>query len=357
MTDDGWTALVDGMRAAGESLDAATAALDAAERADGRRALLRAVNNLLGRLEVDRDRPELMPFNGWREKFFMDNPDYRYWITDIRDDRSYRITGNIGQSVYQSITVYSGKGVGDAAAVARIDSDDLGVDADGDFGVTLATNDFGAAPGLTLPSGSTSLWVRYAHHGADPERPGWCRIETLDPPPAPAAVRTRTLDAGLSRIGAVIANVPQVFELSVAADAKEPNTVRRWSAMAGGAAFTEPGIDYLRGAWQLDEGEALLIEGVPPPCRHWNIVLYSRFLNSLDYGHRTVSRTGASSTLTDGRYRFVLAARDPGVRGYDWLDTEGRRFGLFVLRFLQPGAAPDLPQAQRIRLGDLEVLR
>ena len=329
------------MRTAGEALAEFTAGLDAQDRADGQRALVRAVNNLLGRLEVDRERPELAPFNGWREKFFMDNPDFRYWITDIRDDRSYEITGNVGDSVYQSITVYSGRGVADAAAVARWDSDDLDVDADGNYALTLAD----------LPQGSSSFWVRYAHLRSDPARPGWCGIEVLDAASTPAA--PADLDRALSRLGSVIANVPKVFQFSTAEDAHSPNTVRHWSAMAGGAAFTEPGIHYLRGAWHLADGEALILEGTPPACRHWNIVLYNRFLNSLDHRHRTVTRTAASTTLVDGRFRFVLAAEDPEVDGYDWLDTEGLGFGLFVLRFLHADAEPELPTARRVTLKEL----
>ncbi|BBZ32387.1 DUF1214 domain-containing protein [Mycolicibacterium confluentis] len=342
MTRDGWQAFVDGLRTAGDALAESTAHLDAQDRAHGQRALVRAVNNLLGRLEVDRDRPELAPFNGWREKFFMDNPDFRYWITDIRHDRTYRITGNVGDSVYQSITVYSGSGVADAAAVARLDSDDLEVGAAGDFTATLSD----------LPAGSSSVWVRYAYESAAPDDPGWCRIDVLDAVDDEPPVAT-DLDRALRRLGTVIANVPKVFEVSTTADAQSPNTVRHWSAMAAGAAFTEPGIHYLRGSWQLADGEALVLEGTPPTCRHWNIVLYNRFLNSLDHRHRTVTRTAASSALVDGRFRFVLAAEDPGVAGCDWLDTEGLGFGLFVLRFLHADAAPELPVARRVRLEEL----
>jgi hypothetical protein len=131
-----------------------------------------------------------------------------------------------------------------------------------------------------------------------------------------------------------------------------PNEVRHWSEMAGGAAFTEPGIHYLRGAWQLADGEALVVEGEPPPCRWWNVLLYSRFLNSLDHRARSVSRTDATARLVDGRYRFVISGRDPGG-GWDWLDTEGRPFGLFVFRFLQPDHEPELPTVRRCGVDEL----
>ena len=102
--DQIWSELVDSLGEAGARLAAITEDLGPVEAADGYRALLRALNNQLGRFEVDRERPELVPFNGWREKFFMDNPDFRYWVADVRDDRRYRITGTVGDAAYQSIT-------------------------------------------------------------------------------------------------------------------------------------------------------------------------------------------------------------------------------------------------------------
>jgi hypothetical protein len=353
--DDAWQKLADGLRVAGHRL-AETPGLSAAERADGYRSLTRALNNLLGRLESDPGRPELVEFNGWRQKFFMDNPDYRYWITDIRDDRTYRIVGNIGGSVYQSITVYSGTGVADAAAVARIDSDELTVDADGGFTLTLTPQSAGVTTGLAVPSGASSLWVRHVHDDIDHDPAGWCRIEAVgapaDPPPFDEAAFAR----GLSQLGKFVGRLPQAFQYATAADTQSPNAIRRWDAMAGGAAFTEPGIQYLRGAWQLDADQALVIEGDVVACRHFNIVLYSRFLNSLDHRHRVVSRTAATTTLTGGAYRYVLAARDPGVASCDWLDTEGRDFGLFVMRFLQPTHEPSLPTVRVVTRDELRAL-
>jgi hypothetical protein len=272
----------------------------------------------------------------------MDNPDYRYWITDIHDNRRYRVIGNVGDSTYQSITMYAGTNVANAVAVARIDTDAMAVDGDGNFEATLSA-----------PQGATSLWVRYIHDVVDPRRPGWCRIETADPPASPPPLDPADIKRKLSGLGAFMSQIPAVFGMSVAEDAKAPNTVRRWAAMTGGAAFTEPGIDYLRGGWELADGEALLIEGAVPHCRHWNIVLYSRFLNSLDYRHRVVCRTGATTTVSDGRFRFVLAGRDPGIDGYDWLDTEGRSFGLFVMRFLQLAGEPELPSVRRLTVAEL----
>lgn len=354
-THAAWNEFVDGLRAAGDQLAADTAGLDPVERADAFRALLRGLNNQLGRLEVDRERPELVAFNGWREKMLMDNPDFRYWVADIRDDRRYRISGSLGDAVYQSVTVYSASGALDTTADARIDSDSTTFDADGRFELTVSR----VAPAdgsdwLELPGGATALWVRQFHHDAAHDRLGWCRIDPLDdPPPAPP------LDPGrfgrhLARLGKGLAALPAIWSASVRDDLAEPNTVRHWSEMAGGAAYTEAGIHYLRGAWGLGDGEALVIEGNAPPCRYWNVLLYSRSLNSLDHRSRRVSRTGGTAQTTDGRYRFVISATEPATTG-DWLDTEGRPFGLFVFRFLQPATEPDLPTVRRCRITDIEA--
>lgn len=127
-----------------------------------------------------------------------------------------------------------------------------------------------------------------------------------------------------------------------------------WSVRkaAGGAVYTEPGIHYQRGSWRLAADEALVIEGKAVETRHFSMVLYSRFLNSLDYRNRPVSLpTHSLKRDAKGIFRIVLAPRDPGAG--NWLDTEGREFGLFAFRWLQPATAPDTPTARVVKLSEL----
>lgn len=341
-----WQAFVEGLRTAGERLDQLTQGLDDEARADGYRALVRGLNNQLGRFEVDRERPELVAFNGWREKMFMDNPDFRYWVADVRDDRAYRITGSIGDAVYLSVTAYSAAGGLEAAATARLDSDSIRLDGDGRFQLTASSRRPDAeGDWLELPEGATTIWVRQFHQDAATDTPGTCAIEPLDGPSPPPSIDVDRFSRHLARLGRGVSAFPAIFEASVHHDLEHPNQVRHWDEMVGGAAFTEPDIRYVRGAWQLRPGESLVLEGEVPPCRYWNLLLYGRFLNSLDHRSRRVSLTGGTAQLEDGRYRVTLAEQDPRD-GSDWLDTEGRPFGLFVFRFLQPEHEPVLPTAQ-----------
>ena len=352
--EQAWAAFVRSLATTGERLAAQTASLTPMEQADAFRALTRSVNNHLGRFEVDRERPELVFFNGWREKLFMDNPDFRYWVADIRDDRRYRITGAVGDAAFVSITAYSSSGTLDAAASSRLDSDCLTIGADGTFSVVLSSDEPMASGDdwMPLPQGASAVWVRHFHHDVAADDLGRCTIEALDPPPPPPPIDPEAFTRRLHRLGRTVGAFPAVVEAAAAADAARPNEVRHWAEMAGGAAFTEPGIHYLRGGWQLAPGEALVIEGDVPECRYWNVLLSSRFLNSLDHRARPVSCTGRHARLTDGRYRFVLADTDPGGAG-NWLDTEGRPFGIVVFRFLQPTTEPALPSARVVPLDEV----
>ena len=58
------------------------------------------------------------------------------------------------------------------------------------------------------------------------------------------------------------------------------------------------------------------------------------------------ARAGASD-----RFRIVIAGEDPGVA--NWLDTEGRPFGIFVIRWLQPQSTPALPATRVVSIADL----
>lgn len=354
--DEAWNELAESIRRAGERVGQLTADLDEAERADGLQSVLRALNNHLGRFEIDRERPELVFFNGPRQKFFMDNPDFRYWVADIRGDRSYRITGTVGDAAFQSVTVYAGTAMA-ATATARIDSDDLRVDDDGRFELTLSREQPARGAWLPLTDDATMVWVRQFHEDVANDRLGDCAIEPLDDPGPASMSAEDEMARRLRRLGRSVAIVPEVFAMSWKAEADTPNQLRHWSEMTGGAGMTEPDIHYLRGSWQLAPGEALVVEGSTVPCRYWNILLYSRYLNSLDFRSRSVSRTSGTARLHDGRYRFVIAAEDPGDH-VDWLDTEGRTFGLVVMRWLQPSTSVPVPTTRVVTLRALhEELR
>jgi len=333
-------------------MDEATRDLSAEERADGFRALARALSNQLGRLEVDDASPELAPFNLWRQKFYMDNPDCLYWVAEVAPGGCYRIDGVARNAVFTSVNVYAGSSL-QAQTVARLTSDDLQCDEEGRFRLTLGGNpDTSSGQWVAIPEGANMVWVRQFYD--QPElMDGSCAITRLDSVSAPPILEVERFAKRLGITAATMRQSSKVIAQGAASEAELPNAIREWSEMQGGAVYTEPGIHYQRGAWRLEPGQGLVIEGTPVPARHWSVLLYSRFLNSLDYRNRTVSLTGPRVHLgAEGRFRIVLADEDPGVP--NWLDTEGRPYGHFVIRWLQPSATPVLPTVRVVDLAALE---
>jgi hypothetical protein len=349
-----WQRLVESLAAAGRRMDEATASgVSAAERADGFRALARALANQLGRLEVDDATPELAPFNGWRQKFYMDNPDCLYWVAEIAPGGRYRLDGVARGAVFSSVNVYAGSGL-EARAVARITSDELQCDPEGRFTLTLG-GEAAQAEGqwVALPSGANTVWVRQFYDGPA-TMDGTCAITRLDRAAPPPFIEPERFARRLANLGATLDTASRVLARGGRGESDAANQIREWSEMQGGAVYTEPGIHYQRGAWQLEPSQALKIEGRVAPARHWSILLYSRFLNSLDARNRPVSLTGARVRAdADGRFTIVLAGEDPGVP--NWLDTEGRPFGIFVIRWLQPASRPELPTLRVVSVAELRA--
>jgi hypothetical protein len=75
-------------------------------------------------------------------------------------------------------------------------------------------------------------------------------------------------------------------------------------------------------------------------------------MQTYDYAHRQVSLNRAQTRLgPDGSFRIVIAHRDPGVP--NWLDTEGRAFGLVFWRFMLPEGPIETPAAVVMPVGDV----
>ena len=126
------------------------------------------------------------------------------------------------------------------------------------------------------------------------------------------------------------------------------NVLGKPRAQPGGAGD----VMYGGGWWNLGADEALLVECEPPDARYWSIQLYSYpWFESLDFANRVNSLTGHQIHVDeDGRFRVVVAHRDPGVQ--NWLDTEGRREGLVTYRWVFSRTKP-APSSRTVALSRL----
>ena len=83
-------------------------------------------------------------------------------------------------------------------------------------------------------------------------------------------------------------------------------------------------------------------------------MLWNRYLQTYDYVHRSVSLNRAQTQLdADGWFTVVISNRNPGVA--NWIDTEGKWFGLVFWRFMLPEGPIETPQASVVPIDSLRL--
>jgi hypothetical protein len=319
-------------------------------------------------LEGDPERPELVRIVSPTRKFLGDNPDAIYHFARIRGDRSYRITGAIGDACYVSFTIH-GRGadgkLGGAAEPVLADVNDRGLKlaADGSFEIVLSPEPApGARNWLKLPPNAASLITRHYYElaespAADPQRRVPIAIAPLDAPGrrpslSDAAVAPRLRDVAEFVRGATVGRpkfaVSPPFVSTTPNELGEPMVFR----MAGSDSWGAVDIAYSMGPFSLGPDEALLMEGRFPPCAFANVVLWNKQLAAFEYRDRRVSLNRVQTKLEpDGSFRMVIAHRDPGVP--NWLDTEGHAEGSIFWRFLLPESKPEKPRCRVVPVASL----
>lgn len=317
-------------------------------------------------LEADPERPAWTPYSGPTRKMLGDNPDALYYFAPVRGDRRYRIRGNLAGATFTSFTVDSGSAEGGAASrsTAAIDDSGMEVASDGSFEILVGGERPARGNWLPLDPQAGQITTRHYFESRN------CiinqtafaiplSIEPLDAPPlAPAPG-----DAEIARrIGAVARFTEAMLRMSVMGAAAGTTPPAWFSTVpnvfpAPGQWLSETGYGnlhahYCAAPFALGPEQALLIEGELPQCRFANVMLWNRFMQTFDYTRRQISLNRSQMHfLPDGRYRIVVAHRDPGVPG--WLDTEGRSSGLVYWRFLLARGTVPTPLARVVDAGSL----
>ena len=344
---------------------------------------------LVGLFERDPAAPRFHRIVAPDRKLLGDNPDAVYFDAPISADHAYRVTGETKGATYVSITVESGAAWGsmDNQVVGVLNDESFDIDADGRFEIRL-----GGEPRqrnwLALPEGAGSISTRHyfedathaaadparvpamhievvpgggdhdsdaTHAAADPARVPAMRIEVIgDSPTPPARPSDATVAAGIRRVAGL------VRELTV--DRPPKGQPRSWISRVPNE-FPPPGkpgdlglaafdAAYAMAPFVVGPDEALVIKARWPQCRYANVCLWNRHLQSFDYASRSISLNRAQTVAdADGRFTAVISHTDPGTP--NWLDTEGRPFGIVYWRFMLPEGEIQTPQAELVPLADL----
>lgn len=309
---------------------------------------------LLGHVWADKVRPRFVDIVGPYLKWGGDNSDAFYQLAPVDPDRTYRVTGHLGDAVYASVTVYGGPDDGrysDHIVGMVNDRDFRPVTAeDGTFSFWMSPREQ-EGPGILLTPGAVFALTR--DYLIDPERgrrAEW-KIEAIDEASVAAAPK-RDTDADLARRfrAALIwlrqqsAMVPIPLGEPNSIDEPYPVPTVTFGWAAGDAA-------YAMGSFELGADEALVIEGRSPECVFWNLCCWNQLLHTYDYAYERVTLNGGQLQYEpDGSWRIVVSAFDPGHP--NWLSTAGHQRGRLWFRWFLPEATPSRPTTRVVPVTD-----
>lgn len=309
-------------------------------------------------LYQDPDNPDFVPF--WYN-YGAPNPDDIYTSTPIRGDGVYRISGTRGSARIVTFSIGSGlffpRGTGDRMGpnLAEYDLDTIELGKDGAFEVLLSAQRPEGYRGNWWhldPKGSNIL-VRQRSYDWRNEIPGRLAIQRLDQPIARPRQTVEQLNDNMQQLAEwteswakwTIEFTNRLYRAGLV-NKVEVNGLHD----VGGYAIQK----YIMGLWDIAPDEALIYETeVPGQCRYWAIELVDELYATLDHMNlnRQSSLNGHSARLdSDGKFRAVISARDPGVP--NWLDTADYQRGGIFGRWQQCDRYP-VPTVKKIKLADL----
>lgn len=362
----GWNEFIDGMRVLPDQL---LAKLPAEQRADpqvrqeiGRLALASFAAALLESLGSDGDHPAFVANQNLALNYPQPNGDTVYRITRVTPGGTYRLRGDRGSlrlaNIGQSGPMPGEPGGGSLQGGPKrefLDLNSLRVDKLGRFDVIVSpvrpegyTGDW-----WKLEPNTTRLLLRTVQADTAVERDPTISIERLDIPPQRARVPAAVLEQRLRDLPRAAALLPSIF-VSSGARLRAEGYLHRFKLVDAAQNGGLSGQSYYSSAFDLTEGEALLIAVRPPAkCLYRSIQLASEFNETIDWHNNQSSLNDVQAKPDrDGILRIVVAMKDPGVP--NWLHTAGYSRGIVEGRWMGCDSNP-LPSIEKLPLAELRA--
>ncbi len=307
----------------------------------------------LSHVSLDVSQPTFAPlWNMWLN-MGGPNPDYVYRVADVDPKGAYRISGYRGTCRFVEIAQSGWEMMLPRAAGAPVnagatrpaplpfhDFDSLTIAENGWFSVILSAERPEGYQGDWWQMDPRCIKLMYRSCSCDwlneiDARTAIVRLDRNDPMPREELSR---------RMGNVAKWTEGIvaFDISHAQhyrDTHETNKLLVSQAMLAGGGVAEQ--LYYDCWFALAEDEALIVDtAVPEHARYWQILVADDRFSTVDWIYRQSSLNDTQMRIdSDGRARFVVSARDPGVP--NWLDTAGNRNGVVQMRLKSAARVPD----------------
>lgn len=295
-------------------------------------------------------------------QFGLFNPDNLYRLAGISTPGTYVIRGRRGTSADLQIQVGAGgAGIGDGInliPIAELSLDQLIVKTDGTFEIVVSETPSGDnwLPNTKGELRATTILIRESLMDWESEAGGSWYIERTDARGAPSPVPTQELvNAQYARAAeSLISSTRGWVDFVAGILAQAPRNVLTPPKPAQSGL---PGQWSSSGVFPLQPGQAVVVTLARSPARYQSMQIGDLWFNALDYCQRQTSLSIAQARpSSDGVYRLVISAVDPGVS--NWLDPGGASTVFAFLRWQGLPSDYAFPRAEwpTARLVDLKAL-
>lgn len=362
MVSDGleWEKLIDGLRPLGDAMRARVPERlrgDPQIMAESMRLLLSGLARASSDALVgDRRHPMFVPELNIAQNIFQPNADTIYKSCLIERGGSYLLKGDRGTTRMMILaqmgpdTLRTGK---HHPVLDQGNFDNLQIDSDGNFEVVISPERPAGHKGDYWPLNETceKFMIRIVSCDWGVEREPRFGIARLDVDEAKGRPPTNDLHHAYGEIAGITAVCALAFPTHVQElrDQGFLNALKIFdvSQMSG-----LQGQSYYEGAYQLADDEALITEvKIPENYKYWSIILTNELYETTDWYNNQSSLNDMQGVVdSDGIFRTVISARDPGV--HNWLDTAGYESGAIQGRWFGATATPN-PNMRKVKLVDV----
>lgn len=263
--------------------------------------------------------------------------DFKYQWTFLDGQRTYRVTGKRGTTLFVDFHLFKGYWTDDDMfSIGNYDLDAFEIGPDGSFEFIMSP---APHPGnwvrLDPAVRNRVIQLREAFYDWETEQGAHFHVETLDRPASTMLLTESDINLRLQRT-ARYAREGVVRALSFADRAKAgAGGVNKFYLMPSKARANDgasPRAGYCGMVFDLKPDEALIIESDTPLARYWSIQLMDLWWQTLDFSHHQSGLNGKQAHIdSDGKFRAVLSRGDPGLP--NWLDPVGLPLGDALMRW------------------------
>jgi hypothetical protein len=352
-----WREFCDLLAEAGDAILAEGNPTDPLDRTEGFRMLTRLLRGALeNNLEHGRaSHPDLICTCHETIKIVGENPDNHYLGASLDGQYDYRVWGTRGAAKWISFNLFSGAGFGGGGpgTGATLHEEQMHISADGTFEVIISQREH-AGNWLRSEADTRSLAIRQTFLDKRNQEHADLHIERIGGERStPDALSPHELYRALLIAGHYVKAVAAIGAEWAVRQSKWPNEFRDEAEDDLTNKFKDPQIKWHQAYFELAEDEALVVEFKPPECDYWMIALHNHWMETLDYVHHQATLNCDSAELdADGKVRFVVADRDPGVP--NWLDTARHQRGTVGVRWVGSDVVDILPTTKVVKLDSLQ---